>query len=105
MSKLSERINVNNMAAFNNALNDEYGVVIVTGDAYEEVRSALKNHLNMEWVSRGLRWLTIPLLFVSFPAAVAALFVSGLTSDNINKYIPNINSNNSITLTHKKSRV
>jgi len=106
MAKRSERTTVNNMVAFNDALKDEYGIIHVVGDAAETVRDELEKHSKKEKASTFLKILSLPLLLVAWPLAIAAFLLGGvITSKNIKLYKPNINDDNSITLTHKKCRV
>jgi len=105
MAKKSERITVNNMVAFNDALKDEYGIITVTGDAAETVREELKKHSTKQKVSTFLTLITLPLLIFAWPLAVATAFGGLITSSNLKRYKPSINNNGTITLVHKKSKV
>jgi len=101
MAKLSESVTVQNISAFDIALKDEYGKIFVTGEAAIK----LKKYVAKQKVSNFLGVLTLPLLIIAWPFAIATLLGGLITSNNIRYYkVLSLNDDGSITLLHKKAK-
>ncbi|MEM1484018.1 hypothetical protein V6615_03950 [Oscillospiraceae bacterium PP1C4] len=98
-NKLEETITVNNEAAFSDALDEEYGTIILTGDVAEKTRDQLKKYISKKKISNLSGWLMLfgiwfwPLLFAGVIGKIAS-------HEKINKYRVDIQEDN-IILKHK----
>lgn len=100
MKRLDETITVNNEKALADALNEQYGIILVEGDPAEKMRQSLKKY-RLKQKLQGLSGWGLLFGLVFWPLFVASLATSFITADDLNRYSVNF-TDTSVVLTHKK---
>lgn len=100
---LSKTITVNNPAALNDALDNEYGAVIAVGDAAQSLRESIKKYADNRKLSKLSNMVFLltpfnPLLFISL-----GIIGKFLTSDKVSKYRVDIGGSDCVLLIHKQA--
>lgn len=100
---LSKTITVNNPAALNDALDNEYGAVVAVGDAALSLRESIKKYADNRKLSKLSNMVFLltpfnPLLFISL-----GIIGKYLTSDKVSKYRVNIGGSDCVLLIHKQA--
>lgn len=102
VGNLTKTIAVNNSAAMNEALKDEYGVIIVEGDAALILRGSLKSYATKKKLSNAFNLSFVlaiwnPLLFL--PVGLLGKY---FTSDKVSNYRVDIHRADRVILIHRK---
>lgn len=101
MKRLRETINVNNEKALADALQEQYGMIVVEGDVADSMRKSLEQYRKKQKIqSLASVGLIAGLLF--WPLFVASLATALITADDLNRYKVDCTSSN-VVLTHKKN--
>lgn len=99
MRKLDKTITVNNEAAFSDALEEEYGTIILTGDIADKVRSQLDKYIAKKKISDVSNWLIL-VGFWFWPLIFAGIIGKLTCSQKISKYRVDVQEN-TVVLKHK----